>query len=81
MSLSSLSIMHQPAVSHIVFGIFNLAWPNIAFWAVGLAVFAVGIYARMPTIMEMDAKTRSRYLKNGPFVYGNGKDDEEEVEE
>lgn len=77
MSLSSLPIMHQPAVAHVVFGIFNLAWPNIAFWGVGLIIFAVGIYARMPEFMEMDAETRRRYQQQGPFLYGNGEDDEE----
>ncbi|OFC61632.1 hypothetical protein BAE30_04350 [Acidithiobacillus caldus] len=61
MSLKSLTLMHQPAVAHVVFGIFNLAWPNIAFWAVGLVFFGIGVYARMPHFMEMDKNTRKRY--------------------
>jgi hypothetical protein len=77
MSLSSLSIMHQPAVSHVVFGIFNLAWPNIIFWAVGLVIFTMGIYARMPEFMEMDKNTRKRYQKQGPVLY----EDNDEAEE
>lgn len=63
MGLKSLPIMHQPAVAHVVFGIFNLAWPNIVFWAAGLVIFSVGAYARMPEFMEMDGKSRKLYLK------------------
>jgi hypothetical protein len=50
--------MAKPAVPHVVFGIFNLAWPNIAFWVLVVVVFVVASWARMPTFMESDAASR-----------------------
>ena len=53
-----LDLMTKPLVPHVVFGIFNLAWPNIAFWALVIIVFAVATRARMPKFMESDASSR-----------------------
>ena len=44
--MDRLDLMTKPAVPHVVFGIFNLAWPNIAFWALVIIVFAVATWAR-----------------------------------
>jgi hypothetical protein len=60
MSVDSLTLTHDPTVPHVLFGIFNLAWPNIAFWLVGIVIFAIGVYARIPESMEMDAEDRHR---------------------
>jgi hypothetical protein len=40
------------SVPHIVFGIFNLAIPNIIVWAVVIFGFAVAAWARLPRIFE-----------------------------
>lgn len=56
--MDKLALMTQPAVPHVVFGWFNLAWPNIVFWALVIIVFALGAWARMPTFMESDAGSR-----------------------
>ena len=50
--------MTQPAAPHAVFGWFNLAWPNIAFWVAVIVVFIVFSWARIPLAMEADAQTR-----------------------
>jgi hypothetical protein len=41
-----------PAVPHVVFGIFNLAIPNILAWAVLLGVFLGAAWARLPSLFE-----------------------------
>jgi hypothetical protein len=56
--MENLSIMTQPAVSHVAFGWFNLAWPNIAFWIAVIVVFFVFAWARIPLVMEADAESR-----------------------
>ena len=65
MGLHSLTLMHQPAVAYLssnALGLFNhITWPNIAFLFLGVIIFVVGAYARMPHFMEMDKKTRKRY--------------------
>lgn len=67
MGLNNLTLMHQPSVAYIsskALGLFNhLAWPNIAFLILGIVIFAIGAYARMPHFMEMDKQTRKRYEK------------------
>lgn len=65
MGMNALTLMHAPPVPHVVFGIFNLAWPDIAFWAVGIVIFAIGAYARIPEFMEMDADEQNRYHAEG----------------
>ena len=65
MGLHSLTLMHQPAVAYVsskALGLFNhIAWPNIAFLILGVVIFAIGAYPRMPHFMEMDKSTRKRY--------------------
>jgi hypothetical protein len=58
--VDQLALMTKPAVPHVVFGIFNLAWPNIAFWAMVIIVFAAAAWARMPAFMESDSASRQR---------------------
>jgi hypothetical protein len=38
-----------PAVPHVVFGIFNLAIPNIIAWTVLAVVFVVSAWLRLPS--------------------------------
>ena len=56
--MSTLALMAKTPVPHVTFGIFNLAWPNIVFWILVVAIFAIGVYARIPEFMESDAETR-----------------------
>ncbi len=56
--MDQLALMAKPAVPHVVFGIFNLAWPNIAFWALVIIVFVAAAWARMPAFMESDSASR-----------------------
>jgi hypothetical protein len=56
--LHSLAIMSQPAVAQLHFGWFDLAWPNIAMWIAILVLFPLLAWARIPTVMEMDAAAR-----------------------
>ena len=53
--MNSLSLMAKPEVAHVTFGIFNLSWPNIGFWALVVIIFAFGCWAPMPAFMESDA--------------------------
>ncbi len=46
-----------PAVPHVVFGIFNLAIPNIIFWGVVIVLFAVAAWARLPKFIEHSSKS------------------------
>jgi hypothetical protein len=41
-----------PAVPHIVFGVFNLAIPNIVVWGVLILGFVLACWARLPKILE-----------------------------
>ncbi len=61
MALDSLSLMHQPAAPAIHFSIIYWVWPNVAFWGAWLIILCIGIYARIPEFMEMDAEARRRY--------------------
>ncbi|WP_455385384.1 hypothetical protein [Acidihalobacter prosperus] len=56
--MSTLDLMTKPPVPHVVFGIFNLAWPNILFWVLVIVVFAFAAWGRIPEFMESDAETR-----------------------
>jgi hypothetical protein len=40
------------AVPHIIFGIFNLAIPNIIAWGTVIVIFCVAVRARLPRIFE-----------------------------
>lgn len=64
--MNQLLLMTQPAVPHVVFGIFNLAWPNVAFWALVIVVFVVASWARMPSFMESDLASRRERQHHEP---------------
>ncbi len=57
--MSTLNLMTKPPVPHVVFGIFNLAWPNILFWVLVVVVFALAAWGRIPEFMESDAASRN----------------------
>lgn len=56
--MQHLSIFTHPAAAHLVFGWFDLAVPNIAFWLAVVVIFAVFTRARIPLFMEADAASR-----------------------
>ena len=56
--MENLAIIKQPAVAHVAFGWFNLAWPNIAFWVAVIILFFIFAWARIPIFMEADARSR-----------------------
>ncbi len=56
--MDKLALLSKPAVPHMAFGWFNLAWPNIIMWALVVALFALGAWARMPAFMESDPASR-----------------------
>lgn len=58
--MDHLAILSRNPVPHVAFGWFNLAWPNIAFWIAAIAVFILFARARMPSIMEADARSRRK---------------------
>jgi hypothetical protein len=41
-----------PAVSHVVFSIFDLAIPNIIAWALVIVLLLISAWARLPGIFE-----------------------------
>jgi hypothetical protein len=41
-----------PAVPHIVFGIFDLAVPNLIFWGIAFVLFFIAAWARLPKFFE-----------------------------
>jgi hypothetical protein len=43
-----------PAVPHVVFGIFDLAIPNIIAWAMVIVVFLSAAWLRLPGIFESE---------------------------
>jgi hypothetical protein len=45
-----------PEVPHIIFGIFNLAIPNIIAWGLVVGVFAFAVWARIPRLFEPPAE-------------------------
>jgi len=47
--MEPLTTQSLPAVPHVVFGIFNLAIPNIVAWAVLVMVFVVSAWLRLPS--------------------------------
>jgi len=50
--------MTAPAARQVEFGVFNLTWPNMIFWALVIAVFVLAIWARIPKTMESDSSSR-----------------------
>ena len=58
--MENLSIMTQSAAPHVAFGWFNLVWPNIAFWGAAIFFFLVLSWARIPPVMEADARSRRK---------------------
>ncbi len=54
--MSELTTQTLPAVPHVVFGIFNLAIPNILFWALVIVLFAGAAVARLPRFIEHSSK-------------------------
>ncbi len=50
----------MPATAHVVFGIFNLAIPNIFAWVALITVFFVAAWARLPRIFEPGAEKERR---------------------
>jgi hypothetical protein len=56
--MEKLAIFTQAAAPHVVFGWFNLVWPDIAFWIAVIAAFFVLAWARIPPIMDADAESR-----------------------
>jgi hypothetical protein len=46
-------------VPHIVFGVFNLAIPNIIVVAVLIFVFALACWARLPEVIESGSRSES----------------------
>ncbi|MCL4511935.1 MAG: hypothetical protein M1470_12815 [Bacteroidetes bacterium] len=41
-----------PAVPHVVFGIFNIAIPNIIAWSIVVVVLLIGAWMRLPKVFE-----------------------------
>lgn len=41
-----------PAVPHIIFGIFDLAIPNLIAWSIIIVLFFAAIWARLPSFFE-----------------------------
>jgi len=56
--MDNLDIMTAPAARQVEFGVFNLTWPNMIFWALVIAVFVLAIWARIPKTMESDSSSR-----------------------
>ena len=47
--MGPLTTQSLPAVPHVVFGIFNLAIPNIIAWTLLVMVFVVSAWLRLPS--------------------------------
>jgi|YelNatPaOPRAMG01_1025707.scaffolds.fasta_scaffold380795_1 uncharacterized membrane protein len=50
--MESLPQQSLPAVSHVIFGIFNLAIPDIIVWIIIIVAFILAIWLRLPKIFE-----------------------------
>lgn len=61
--MSDLTLQTLPAVPHVVFGIFNLAIPNIIFWGLVIVLFAGAAWARLPRFIEHSAKSDAEEVK------------------
>lgn len=58
--MDQLTTQSLPAVPHVVFGIFNLAIPNIMFWILVVVVFCVSAWLRLPGFIEHGSKNEPR---------------------
>ena len=58
--LNELTTQTLPAVPHVIFGIFNLAIPNIIFWVIVIVVFAVSAWLRLPGFIEHSSKDKEK---------------------
>ena len=58
--MQELTTETLPAVPHVVFGIFNLAIPNLIFWVVVIFVFFAGCWARIPNFMTHGTTPENR---------------------
>ncbi len=58
--MQNLTVENLPAVPHVVFGVFNLAVPDLLFWIAVIVVFFVGCWARMPKFMEHGSSAPDR---------------------
>lgn len=56
--MNEITTQTLPAVPHVVFGIFNLAIPNVVFWALVILIFAVSTWLRLPRFIEHSSKDR-----------------------
>jgi hypothetical protein len=56
-----------PPVQHVIFGIFNLAIPNILAWLTVVVVFFLSAWARLPKILE-PAETTSKEVQDEPYT-------------
>ncbi len=54
--MGPLATERLPAVPHVVFGIFNLAVPNLIAWAVLVVVFVAAVWFRLPRFVEHAAE-------------------------
>jgi hypothetical protein len=50
--MNQLPTQLLPAVPHIIFGIFDLAVPNIISWGVAFVLFFIAAWARLPKLFE-----------------------------
>jgi hypothetical protein len=41
-----------PAVPHVVFGVFDLATPNLIVWLIAIGIFLIAAWARLPKFFE-----------------------------
>lgn len=52
--MQNLIIETLPVVPHVVFGIFDLAIPDLIFWVAVIFAFFAGCWARIPNFMTGD---------------------------
>lgn len=58
--MQNLAIETLPVVPHIVFGIFDLAIPDLIFWVAVIVAFFAGCWARIPNFMTHGATPDER---------------------
>ncbi|HUZ18810.1 MAG TPA: hypothetical protein VMV68_10505 [Spirochaetia bacterium] len=54
--MNELTTQTLPAVPHVIFGIFNLAIPNIIFWCLVVVIFSASAFLRLPKFIEHSSK-------------------------
>jgi hypothetical protein len=50
--MEQLPVQMLPAVQHVIFGIFNLAIPNIIAWGILIIAFLLAVFSRVPHVFE-----------------------------